>query len=358
MQASSHAPGQREPEGREPTAAPDAQPRFLDASNPVLTASVVREVMPAHGSLGSTLLCSFLAATLLVFELVHASAADTSGGDNPLAPAMPTSAGSAVAASEVGAPAEPVAPARILDDMPEVRFVGNNDISSDELRPMFTRRSSQSLVDDTGALSQEALDRDVLVLSAFYLDRGYANVKVGTPEVRLSRNEISIPIEEGPMFTMGAVAFTGDLTGGLQHHLAMLQARPGITFSRTMIADDRETLSTYYQDNGYADANVIPLTTVDLSNHTISLTFEITPGKVAHLGRINLRGDPSRMNALGQTIRRAMKIAPGDRFNATSIDEAKHRIETLTGVKHAVISTRRGRSDTRVDLDVEVELDE
>ena len=38
-----------------------------------------------------------------------------------------------------------------------------------------------------------------------------------------------------------------------------------MTFSRTQIAEDREKLSAYYQDQGYAYANVLPLTKVDLA---------------------------------------------------------------------------------------------
>jgi outer membrane protein assembly factor BamA len=86
--------------------------------------------------------------------------------------------------------------------------------------------------------------------------------------------------------------------------------------------------------------------------------FEITPGKLAYIGRINLRGDSPRLNTLGKTIRRAMKVAAGDRFNAMTIDAARHRIETLGFVRNAVISTRRGGSDRLIDVDVEIDLED
>ena len=65
--------------------------------------------------------------------------------------------------------------------------------------------------------SQEAFERDLLLVSAHYWDHGYANVKVGTPQLRLSRDKqymyLSIPIDEGPVFTIGTVNFKGDLIG-------------------------------------------------------------------------------------------------------------------------------------------------
>jgi outer membrane protein insertion porin family len=70
-----------------------------------------------------------------------------------------------------------------------------------------------------------------------------------------------------------------------------INLRAGLTFSRTTIAEDREKLSSFYQDQGYAYANVLPLTKVDLDKRQISLTFEISRGKRAYFERINIRGN-------------------------------------------------------------------
>ena len=52
---------------------------------------------------------------------------------------------------------------------------------------------------------------------AHYWDNGYATSRSGTPQLRLSRDKqymyLSIPIDEGPVFTIGAVDFKGDLIG-------------------------------------------------------------------------------------------------------------------------------------------------
>ena len=93
-----------------------------------------------------------------------------------------------------------------------------------DLRRRAARRRSRrsgadalSFLNDSGTYNQEAFERDLLLVSAHYWDRGYANVKVGTPQLRLSRDKqymyLSIPIDEGPVFTIGAVNFKGDLIG-------------------------------------------------------------------------------------------------------------------------------------------------
>jgi hypothetical protein len=163
MDARTHDQDEGEPEDRGPTAAPVARPRFLDGSNPSRTASVVREVMPAHSNLRSALLYTALAATVIVFDLVHVSAFDTSRVEPELTLARPTSVDSVVR------------PPPIDKQTPELVFIGNQDISPEELRHVFNGRSPQSLVDNSGALRQDGLDRGLL--SIFYWDHGYANLK-------------------------------------------------------------------------------------------------------------------------------------------------------------------------------------
>ncbi|HEX7836404.1 MAG TPA: outer membrane protein assembly factor BamA [Kofleriaceae bacterium] len=239
----------------------------------------------------------------------------------------------------------------------EIQFIGNRSISDDELRlAIQTRRQDAlSFLNDSGVYSQEAFERDLLLVSAHYWDKGFANVKVGTPQLRLSRDKeymyLSIPIDEGPVFTIGSVGFKGDLIGTAADNQAKLHLRPGVTFSRTLIAEDREKLSAYYQDQGYAYANVSPLTKVDLPNRKISLTFEVARGKRAYFERINIRGNAKTRD---KVIRREMKIAEGELFNNTNLEISKRRITALGYFENVTVSTKRGSSDEFVEVNVEV----
>ena len=239
----------------------------------------------------------------------------------------------------------------------EVQFIGNHTLSDDELRgSVQTRRpDALSFLNDSGTYSQEAFERDLLLVSAHYWDRGYANVKVSTPQLRLSRDKqymyLSIPIDEGPVFTIGSVNFKGDLIGSVSKNLEKVRIRPGATFSRTLIAEDREKLSNYYQDQGYAYANVLPLTKVDLPNRRINITFEVARGKRAYFERINVRGNSKTRD---KVIRREMKISEGELFNNTNLEISKRRINALGFFENVVVSTKRGSSDEFVEVNVEV----
>ncbi|HEY0477743.1 MAG TPA: outer membrane protein assembly factor BamA [Kofleriaceae bacterium] len=239
----------------------------------------------------------------------------------------------------------------------DVQFIGNHVLSDDELRlAIQTRRQDAlSFLNDSGVYSQEAFERDLLLVSAHYWDRGFANVKVGTPQLRLSRDKeymyLSIPIDEGPVFSIGTVGFKGDLIGTPADNLARIRMRTGTTFSRTQIAEDREKLSSYYQDQGYAYANVSPLTKVDLPNRKISLTYEVARGKRAYFERINIRGNSKTRD---KVIRREMKISEGELFNNTNLEISKRRITALGFFENVTVSTKRGSSDEFVEVNVEV----
>jgi len=239
----------------------------------------------------------------------------------------------------------------------DVQFIGNRSIPDDELRlAIQTRREDAlSFLNDSGVYSQEAFERDLLLVSAHYWDKGYANVKVGTPQLRLSRDKefmyLSIPIDEGPVFSIGQVNFKGDLVGTPADNLARIKMRPGTTFSRTLISEDREKLSAFYQDLGYAYANVSPLTKVDLPNRKISLTYEVARGKRAYFERINIRGNAKTRD---KVIRREMKISEGDLFNNTNLEVSKRRITALGYFENVTVSTKRGSSDEFVEVNVEV----
>lgn len=233
------------------------------------------------------------------------------------------------------------------DAAPKVQFTGNTIIPSTRLR---TAIGAYPLFDDAGVIIDEVLERDLLLISAFYWDHGHAQVKVGEPVIPPSKNAVTIPIEEGPVFHISSVAVTGELLGSARSHLAQLRVRPGALFSRRMIAEDREALSDHYQDQGYAYVNVLPLTKVDLDHKTIALTFEIARGKRATFERIEVVGNTKTPE---QTIRRAMGIAAGDSFTNKDLVLGKQRLQAL-GFADVVLSTRHGSSDELVVLAIEV----
>jgi outer membrane protein insertion porin family len=230
---------------------------------------------------------------------------------------------------------------------PTVQFVGNTAVSSGQLRAAI---AEHPVFDDTGAIDPDALEHDLLLIMALYWDRGHAQVKVGAPVIPASRDAVTIPIEEGPVFRMGAITVTGELIGSAKANLAKLRVRPRHLFSRSLIAADIQALTDFYQDQGYAYVNVLPLTKVDLQRRTIGLTIEITRGKLASFERIEIYGNSKTPT---HAIQRALKITEGAPFTNTDLVEGKRRLLAL-GFDDVVFSIRHGSSEELVVLTVEV----
>ena len=241
-----------------------------------------------------------------------------------------------------------------------VEFIGNHAITDDELRNSIATRKGGALafLSSGGTFNEKDFERDLLIITALYWDRGYAAVKLGTPQLELSRDKkymyVSIPIDEGPVFTIGDIQFKGGLIGDEALHRAKIKARAGDRFGRALIAGDRERLSDYYMDQGYAYANVNPMTVPDLEHRKISLIYEIESGKKAYFERITIRGNSKTRD---KVIRREMKISEGELYSATNLEASRRRIVALgffdpeQGVQ---ISTKRGSSDELVEVEVQV----
>jgi outer membrane protein insertion porin family len=225
---------------------------------------------------------------------------------------------------------------------PSVVFTGNQHVLSPVLA--VAARVDQWF-DAGGVLDQEQLERGLLLVSAYYWDHGYAQVSVGSPAV--TATTITIPIEEHDKFTLGAIAIHGDTDGS---EAALVHSKAGDVFSRTQIANDREAIATHFEDLGYAWANVVPLTKIDLATKRIALDFEITRGKIGTIERIDVYDDGKLPDA---KLRAALGFAAGDRFNSTALAKAKQRLAAL-GYADTAISMKTGTNDRLVIVTVEL----
>ena len=233
--------------------------------------------------------------------------------------------------------------ARADGPKPRVEFVGNLMITGDELR-----RAIQDPWPD-GTFNQEVLERDLLLVAAYYWDRGHARVKVH--EAKVTKTLITIEIEEGPTFTFDHVLVTGDPSRAERaKHFASLKTRKGQLFSRARIEDDRWRISREYEDRGYAYVNVLPLTKVDLAQRTVTLTFEITRGKRVTVEQASFWNNTKLPDA---TFERALTVKEGERYSATRLEAVKKAL-IAAGAGDAVISTKRGSTDTQIIVNFEV----
>jgi outer membrane protein insertion porin family len=239
----------------------------------------------------------------------------------------------------------------------EVSFIGNDLVTDKTLRGIIqtSKGGALSAFTDSGIYREDMFERDLLMITAHYYDRGFINVKVGVPQIRLSRDKkymyLSIPIDEGPVFTVGTIDFKGDMIGQKASYYKRLSIKPGKTFNRSKVGEDIVRLNDFYKDRGHAYVNVTPLTNVDLDRKIVDISFEIEKGKKVYFERINVRGNSKTRD---KVIRREMKISEGELYNQTNLEVSKRRITALGFFEKVDVSTKRGSSDEFVVVNIEI----
>jgi outer membrane protein insertion porin family len=238
-----------------------------------------------------------------------------------------------------------------------ISFVGNHKVPEAELRTVMGTQEGGffSFMTDAGTYQEEAFERDLALLTAYYYDHGFINVKVSSPQITLSKDKrymyIAVPIDEGPIFDIGKIDFKGDLIGPKGDYFERLKTKSGERFNRSRLGQDIVRLNDYYKDRGYAYVNITPLTSIDLQKRIVGVTFEIEKGQKVYFERINIRGNSKTRD---KVIRREMKISEGELFSQTNLETSRRRINALGFFEKVDVSTKRGSSDEFIEVNVEV----
>jgi outer membrane protein insertion porin family len=240
----------------------------------------------------------------------------------------------------------------------QIRFLGNENVKSDELRSaMGTQEGGWlSFLTSSGTYREDAFDRDLLLITAFYYDRGYINVKIGKPEIELSGDKqylyITIPIEEGEPYKIGKIDFKGDLLLPREEYFKRMQTHSADWFNRSKLGQDIQKLNDIYKDAGYAYVNILPQTAIDATTHAVDVVFDIQKGNQVYFGKINVRGNTKTRD---KVIRRELRVYEGELYNQTRLDRSKRLVTALGFFEKVELSTKAVEGTTdRIDVNIEV----
>jgi outer membrane protein insertion porin family len=162
-----------------------------------------------------------------------------------------------------------------------IRFSGNREIPVADLLGVMELRGARG--DTPGSVfDHDVLQADLMRITAVYYDRGMVNARVGPPSQEKAGATgtlvLTIPVEEGAVFHLGEITFTGDLVAKADEYTALLQSHPGQVFVRTQLQSDIQRINAYHKERGHGDLLVIPLTSIDPDRHIIDLTLRIEQG--------------------------------------------------------------------------------
>ncbi len=239
----------------------------------------------------------------------------------------------------------------------KVIFKGNKKIKSSQLKKVMQtkRRTIFSIITKTGMLDEDILKNDIQLLTAYYFDNGYLEAKVSEPKIDLhdpKKIQIEIEIAEGPQYRFGSIDFKGDILTTKEDLFKALRIKRKDVYSTTAIRKEIARFTEKFANQGYANVEVSPETSVDSKNLLVNLTFEIEKKKRVSFEKIQTIGNTKTRD---KVIRRELQVAEGDLYNVTGLNQSRDRLKRLGFFKEVDFSTSRGSAEDKVNLDIKVE---
>ncbi len=243
-----------------------------------------------------------------------------------------------------------------------ITFIGNEHVSDSELRDQMQTGSGGILSFGSGGpYRQDVFERDVLMLSALYYDKGYLSVQIGTPRAMLTPDregiDIAVIIHEGPRYKIRQLRIyerdnEGHETeplGGRRALRQLLRAQSGDYFNRALLIKDLQAVRTLYRDAGFA--NVEAETELDPVHEQVDIVVPIRRGPPVRIERIEVKGNTKTRD---KVVRREMEIQEGQLFSETGVENSKRRITALGYFERVDLSTEQGSTPDKIVVNIEV----
>jgi outer membrane protein insertion porin family len=237
-----------------------------------------------------------------------------------------------------------------------ISFKGNRAFTNKELKKTMTvtEWTIFRFLTDSGLLKKDQLSQDVSKINAFYLNNGYINAKIGEPEITHDRKWIyvAIPVVEGRQFKVGKVEIKGDT---LKLSRSALMDKLTITkkefFDRGSIIKDIEYLTQACNDEGYAYADVSPLTATQEKDQAVDVEYHLKKGHQVYFNKISITGNTKTRD---KVIRRQLAIVEGDLYNSSNLKKSYMELNRLRYFEEVNFQTEKGLDETLADVNIQV----
>ncbi|MCX8118815.1 MAG: outer membrane protein assembly factor BamA [Desulfobacterota bacterium] len=239
----------------------------------------------------------------------------------------------------------------------KILFKGNKRIKTSDLKKVMQtkQRNIFSILTKTGILDEDVLKNDLQMLTAYYIDHGYLEVKISEPKIDLTdprRIRIEIEIVEGPQYRIGEIDFKGDVLTTKEDLFRRLKLKRNDIYSTSAIRKEIQALTELFADRGYANVEVVPVTTTDEKALKVHLTFEIDKRKEVFFEKIQIVGNTKTRD---KVIRRELRIAEEELYSASGLSKSRDRLKRTGFFKEVEMTTSRGTTEEKMNVEVKVE---
>lgn len=244
----------------------------------------------------------------------------------------------------------------------EVRTQGNEVFSELEIRRIMQSAEVDCFdwLNDSGLFDEERINSDLESISAEYLRRGYIRVFIEKPDVTLVHNPefssiiVELSIHEGEQYFTGEVDVQGDILGERQELIDQLGLQTGDPYNPLQQNQDVFALTQYYQAQGYAFAQVRPEVDINEETNVADVTYRITRGEKAYIGRIEFEGNRETRDFV---LRREFEVRENQLYDGRKLRESQQNLLRLGYFQPSLDVQTEPREVSNV-LDVHTSLEE
>ncbi len=237
----------------------------------------------------------------------------------------------------------------------KITFTGNQHFSDDDLKDvvMTSEKGGFFWLTESGILKRDKLEVDSDMIAAFYLNHGFMDVRVGSPEITYDEEGIYInfPINEGGRFRVGKVEVTGKDVEPDVRLLNRIKLSKKKYFHREVLARDLERLTDYFTFQGYAFAEVEPNIARDRTKQVVDVNYQVRKGELVDFGRIEISGNAKTRD---KVIRRQLKVIEGARYSKANLERSVGNLRRLDYFDEVEMDTRKGEAADRMDVDIKL----
>jgi len=239
----------------------------------------------------------------------------------------------------------------------KILFKGNQKIKSSKLKKVITtgEKNILSIITKTGTLDEDVLKNDIQLLTAYYADQGYLDVKISEPKIDFrdpKRIRIEVEIVEGPLYHLGDIDFKGDLLTIREDLFKALKIKRNDPYSNSAIRRDISALTEKFANQGYAYVEISPITSIDPNNYIVHIVFDIEKKKSVSFEKIQISGNTKTRD---KVIRRELRVAEEELYSATGLNKSRDRLKRTGYFKEVDFTTSRGSTDEKMNLSIKVE---
>jgi outer membrane protein assembly complex protein YaeT len=171
------------------------------------------------------------------------------------------------------------------------------------------------------------MNSDLNVLRAFYRGRGFEYVDVRLDKIERDslnrRVQIHICISEGQRMHVGEVTVVSDRYEMRPSEMRRLATKPGVPLIHQNVRQDARDIRQTLGRAGFLAASVVPSIEFDSVKNLAHVTFNVTEGPKAEIGKIELEGNRGIADVV---LKRELAFRAGDTLRLRAIQQSERRL--------------------------------